>query len=317
MANIEWLHRGKLPRALVGGKAASLSELLAAGFAVPHGFAVNADAYRVFEHANGLSAQLAASASALDPRDFAGVRDFATKACAAIEAASVPDELGEQIAEAYDELVSMVGVACAVRSSALSEDGAGASFAGLYESYLNVLGVRDVVDSIKKCYASLWSERALRYRALKGIGASSEAMAVVVMGLVASEASGIVFTAHPVTGERDRVVINAGWGLGEAIVSGRVTPDSFILHKDSLALLERDIGEKQMAIHPHPDGGGTIERHLDSAQALAPSISDAEAQAIARLATRVEQHFDCPQDIEWGIAGGQVFLLQSRPITTL
>lgn len=317
MAFIEWLHRGRLPRETVGGKASSLSEIMAAGFTVPAGFAVTADGYRHFEDASGIGERLRAAAQGLDPKDFAAVRAFSERAAALVAEGEVPEELREQVASAYNELVSLSGVACAVRSSAVSEDGAGASFAGLYESYLNVLGVKAVIDSLRHCYASLWSERAVRYRALKGGGVDGDAMAVVVMGLVPSVTSGIAFTAHPVTGDRSQVVINASWGLGEAIVSGRVTPDSFVVDKATFALVEREIYEKEIAIYPHPDGGGVIEREVDRAQALAPSISDEDARAVARLAAQVETHFGSPQDIEWGMAGGQIYLLQSRPITTL
>ena len=137
------------------------------------------------------------------------------------------------------------------------------------------------------------------------------------MGLVASETSGVAFTAHPVTGSRDQVLINASWGLGEAIVSGRVTPDSFLVEKGSFTLLEREIGAKELVIEPHPDGGGTIERKPTPTQAAAPSLTDEEAGAVARLATAVEAHYGSPQDIEWGMAAGSLYLLQSRPITTL
>jgi phosphoenolpyruvate synthase/pyruvate phosphate dikinase len=314
---IEWLHRGALPRELVGGKAGSLSEMLAGGFAVPLGFAVNAEAYRYFERSTPTGERLQALSEGLDFKDFAAVKAFSGQAAELIEATELPEDLSTVIAGAYDELQSLTGAACAVRSSAISEDGAGASFAGLYESYLNVIGIRDVLASVRKCYASLWAERAVRYRALKKGTIHGDAMSVVVMGLVPSEASGIAFTAHPVTGDRDQVVINSSWGLGEAIVSGRVTPDSFVVAKSSLSMLEREIYEKQLAIYPHPDGGGTIERELDGARALEPSISDDQAKFVARLASKIEAHFGCPQDIEWGLAAGQVFLLQSRPITTL
>ncbi|HEY7269739.1 MAG TPA: PEP/pyruvate-binding domain-containing protein, partial [Dehalococcoidia bacterium] len=247
MAFIEWLHRGALPRELVGGKAASLSEMLAAGFAVPLGFAINAEGYRYFEHKSGAGAKLAALSADLDFKDAPAVRAFAAEAAALIEACDLPEDLAGQIGDAYDELQSLSGVASAVRSSAISEDAAGASFAGLYESYLNVLGVRDVSASVKKCYASLWAERAIRYRKLKAGTIFGDAMAVIVMGLVPSEASGIAFTAHPVTGDRDQVVINASFGLGEAIVSGRVTPDSFVVHKSSQSIVEREIYEKNLA----------------------------------------------------------------------
>ena len=280
MNHVEWLHRGALSRSEVGGKAASLSELMAWGFPVPAGFAITAAGYRL------------------------------TGSAPELPAALVTD-----IAAAYTELVSLCGEACAVRSSALSEDSAGASFAGLYETFLNVRGLPEVLAAVQRCYASLDAYRARQYRAAKSLG--EDAMAVVVMGLVPAEASGIAFTAHPVTGDRNVVLINASWGLGESVVSGRVTPDSFAVEKNSLAVLEREVYSKELAIFPNPDGQGTIERPLPPETATRASISDDEACAVARLACEVETRCGRPQDIEWGIQAGQIFLLQARPITTL
>jgi pyruvate,water dikinase len=297
MSYIHWLHRGKLERSVAGGKGASLSELIAGGFVVPAGFCVTAEGYRRFAAAADLQG------------------DAATVA-ARVEAAPLPDDLRDQISDAYAELSAMGGLACAVRSSAVSEDGSSASFAGLYESYLNVVGLADVLTSVRRCYASLWSVRAQQYRSSHG-ASDGEAMAVVIMSLVPSEVSGVAFTAHPVTGARDQVVINASWGLGEAIVSGRVTPDCFVVHKPTGRLLEREIFTKDVAIYPHPDGDGTLERRLAPEQARAPCLSDELARDVAGVAARVESYYGSPQDIEWGIAGGGLFLLQSRPITTL
>ncbi len=317
LASVQWLHRGALSVTEVGGKGASLSRLLAAGFPVPLGFAITADGYRRFAAASGLDDEVTRVLSTIDPSDRNAVRDASAGLQAKAEEATLPPDLRSEVAEAYDGLAAITGLACAVRSSAVSEDGASSSFAGLYESYLNVQGTTDVIESVERCYRSLWSERAIRYRAARKSDVAGEAMAVVVMGLVPSEASGVAFTAHPVTGERDRVVINSSWGLGEAIVSGRVTPDSFVVEKASLALVEREIFEKEIAIYPHPDGGGTIERVPGPERAAAPSLSDDEARAVARLASQVERSFGSPQDVEWGMVSGQFFLLQSRPITTL
>jgi pyruvate,water dikinase len=303
VAYIEWLESGRLSRDRAGGKGASLSELIAAGFSVPPGFVIGADAYRHFVQATGVAERLAAG-SAVD-----SIPELVLET-------ALPEDLSEEITAAYDELVAKSGIACAVRSSATSEDGSAASFAGLYETYLNVAGATEVLDRVQRCYASLWSERARSYRARNGIG-GDEAMAVVVMGLVQSEVSGIAFTAHPVTGAADQVVINASWGLGEAIVAGLVTPDSFVIDKTTFALLEREINEKEIAFLPHPSGIGTIETPLDAARATAPSLEDEQAVAVARMAARVEAHYGGPQDIEWAMQGGQLYLLQSRPITTL
>jgi pyruvate,water dikinase len=290
---------------------------MAAGFAVPHGFCVTAHGYRHFAEARGLDARIESILRGADPGDPAAAKQAAEGIFSLISETTLTDELCEQIGEAYDELAAMAGLACAVRSSAVSEDGASASFAGLYESYLNLRGITEVLEAVQRCYASLWSERAIRYRSSRGSMGSDEAMAVVVMALVSSDTSGIAFTAHPVTGARDQVVINASWGLGEAIVSGRVTPDSFVVEKESLAIVEREIFAKELAVYPHPDGRGTIERSLTRERATAPCLTDEQACEVARIATRVETHFGSPQDLEWSIAGGELFLLQSRPITTL
>lgn len=317
MAYVEWLTAGRLTREVAGGKGASLSELIAAGFTVPPGFSVTSDGYRCFADAAGLDAHVDAVVSSADLSTPAGARQAAERIAVLVAETPLPPELRDEIAAAYEELTAKTGLACAVRSSAISEDGAAASFAGLYETYLNVVGVADVVDSVRKCYASLWSERAVQYRSVRSAAGADEAMAVVVMGLVQSETSGIAFTAHPVTGSRDHVVINSSWGLGEAIVSGRVTPDSFVVEKGSFAIIEKDIFEKEMAVFPHPSGIGTIESDLDAARAAAPSLLDDEVCEVARMAARVEEHYGGAQDIEWGMQGGQLYLLQSRPITTL
>ncbi len=317
MAYIEWFHKGKLARQQVGGKGASLSELVSAGFPVPSGFCVTADGYRHFVGAGGVAGSIKTLLAKADLSRFESSHAAAAAITALLAETPLPEDLREEIGEAYDALTAMTGLACAVRSSAISEDGANASFAGLYESYLNVRGITDVLTAVRRCYASLWSDRALRYRSRNGAGSADEVMAVVVMGLVPSEVSGIAFTAHPVTGARDLVIINSSWGLGEAIVSGRVTPDSFVVDKNSYAVLERDIFTKELAIFSHPDGGGTIERQLPPDKRSAPSLSDDQAQAVARLATQVESHYGSPQDVEWGLANRQLFILQSRPITTL
>jgi len=316
MSYVAWMHRGKLQRLQVGGKGAALSDLLAGGFSVPPGFCITADAYRYFCDEAGLNERIRQLLGEVDPAQPGSARETTERIRALIAEAPLPQELHDAIVEAYNDLAAMVGLACAVRSSAVSEDGAEASFAGLYESYLNVRGAHQVLEAVRRCYVSLWSERAVSYRAMRTNG-GDEAMAVVVMGLVPSETSGVAFTAHPVTGDREQVVINASFGLGEAIVSGRVTPDSFVIAKGSFALIERGIYPKELAIYPHPDGGGTIERKLDPARQTAPSLTDEQACQVARLAARVESHFGFPQDVEWALSHGDLFLLQSRPITTL
>jgi pyruvate,water dikinase len=317
MSYIAWMNSGKLSREEVGGKGASLAELIDAGFKVPEGFVVTADAYRHFTSATGIDGRISEALAKLDASDPLAVRHATELITGLMREMELPDDLKGEIKEGYEELSSHMGSHAAVRSSAISEDGSASSFAGLYESYLNMVGVDEVLDAVHRCYVSLWAERAVSYRAGR-TDAADEAMAVVVMKLVPSETSGIAFTAHPVTGSLDQVIINASFGLGEAIVSGRVTPDSFLVDKNSFGLLEREIYPKELAIYPHPEGGGgTVEEHLSPDRQREPSLTDEQAADIARLAADVEKHYGSPQDIEWALHEGTLYLLQSRPITTL
>jgi pyruvate,water dikinase len=313
MTYVAWMSEGKLAREQVGGKGASLSDLAAAGFNVPLGFCVTADAYRHFAAANGLGAQVQAVMGAIDGSP-ASIARAAGEIEALVAGATLPDDLRAAVAEAYRSLMGKQASACAVRSSAVSEDGSAASFAGLYETFLNVQGEEAIIESLHKCYVSLWAERAVGYRARKG-GGHDEAMAVVVMGLVPSESSGIAFTAHPVTGSRDSVVINSSWGLGEAVVSGKVTPDSFLITKGTWQIVEREIYPKEIATRP--EGSGTADVPVERSLRTQPSLTDVQATDVAKLATQVEAHYGSPQDVEWALAGESLYLLQSRPITTL
>jgi pyruvate,water dikinase len=314
MSYIAWMNEGKLAREQVGGKGASLSNLAASGFNVPPGFCVTAKAYRHFSLANGLDAKIEALMRNVDPAQPASVAQASAEIEALVADTALPEDLCTAITQAYAALMAEQDMACAVRSSAVSEDGAAASFAGLYETYLNVRGELAILDRLHKCYASLWAERAVGYRARNG-GGHEESMAVVIMGLVPAETSGIAFTAHPVTGSLDTVVINSSWGLGEAIVSGRVTPDSFLVAKSSWQIIERDIFAKEIATHP--EGDGTVDTPVERSKQNQPSLTDDQVLDVAKLATRVEDHYGKPQDVEWALAGGSLYLLQSRPITTL
>ena len=229
----------------------------------------------------------------------------------------MPLELRDEVLGAYDELQLRGTSAVAVRSSATSEDGSSQSFAGLFDTYLNVAGSEALIDAVRRCYASMWSERVLGYRARRGSGATVGDMAVVVMQMVAAETSGVVFTANPITGARDQVVINATWGLGEAIVSGSVTPDSYIFAKETFILLEHEVSTKEFGIFAAKEGPGVAEAELDANRVASPSLDEDVAREVARTACQIESYFGSPQDIEFAIAGGKLHILQSRPITTL
>ena len=207
-------------------------------------------------------------------------------------------------------------VPVAVRSSATAEDLPQASFAGQQDTYLNVVGAEAVVDAVRRCWASLWTERAVSYRATNGIDPRAVRLAVVVQRMVDAEVSGVMFTANPVTGKRRQTVIDASAGLGEAVVSGAVNPDHFVVDTASGEILERQPGDKRVAIVAVPGGGTHQVEPAGGEDEL--SISDAQVRALAALGARVEAHYGAPQDTEWAIDGeGGIWLLQARPITTL
>jgi pyruvate,water dikinase len=314
MTYIVWLNEGEVARDQVGGKGASLSALAAAGFQVPPGFCVTAGAYRHFSVANGLDSRIEAIIKGVDAAQPNSVARASVEIEGLVAESPLPSDLQAAVTEAYRSLMARHDMACAVRSSAVSEDSAAASFAGLYETYLNVRGEQDILDCLHRCYVSLWAERAVGYRVRNG-GGHDEAMAVVIMGLVPADVSGIAFTAHPVTGSRDTVVINSSWGLGEAIVSGRVTPDSFLVTKGTWQIVEREIYPKTLATHP--DGSGTTDVPVERSMQNQPSLTDDQVAQVAKLAAGVEAHYGSPQDVEWALAGGELYLLQARPITTL
>ncbi|MFF2485626.1 PEP/pyruvate-binding domain-containing protein [Microbacterium sp. NPDC058062] len=267
--------------ATVGGKAANLGELIRAGFDVPPGFCVTTEAYR-----------RAVRGSAVE----SGTITDAAAARTAVLEAPFPYEVTRAVREAYDRLEPGAG-AVAVRSSATAEDLPGASFAGQQDTYLNVAGVDDVLDAVHRCWASLWTDRAVAYRTAQGIDGAGVALAVVVQRMVDADSAGVLFTADPVTGRRRQAVLDAARGLGEAVVSGSVDPDHFIIDTATGRILDR-----------RP--GGEADQPA--------SVTDAQVRALAALGDRVERAFGSPQDIEWAIDGdGHAWLTQSRPVTTL
>ncbi|GAA3870916.1 PEP/pyruvate-binding domain-containing protein [Tessaracoccus defluvii] len=295
---------GSADLAVVGGKAANLGELLRAGLPVPPGFVVTTDAYAAAAERSGLAELLADPA--VRPADLR----------AAIEAVDVPSDLRDAIAAAYAGLGS--GVPVAVRSSATAEDLPGAAFAGQQDTYLNVIGPDAVVDAVRRCWASLWTDRAVSYRSDRSVDQAEVRIAVVVQAMVASETAGVMFTADPVSGTRDRVVVDAGAGLGEAVVSGLVTPDHYALDRDG-RLLDWTPGRGEVVVLAEA-GGGVRHEAGDAARAATsgePLLDRAALAALARLAGTIADHFGRPQDIEWAIAAGRVWILQARPMTAL
>jgi rifampicin phosphotransferase len=293
VVDLQRLDSGALPR--VGGKAANLGELTAAGFPVPPGFAVTTAAY----------AQVAAALSAeLDPARPERARK-------ALAEAEIPAGIAAALRSAYAGLGADVPVA--VRSSATAEDLPWASFAGQQDTFLNVVGADAVLDAVRRCWASLWTDRAVSYRGTQGIDHRAVQLAVVVQRMVDAAVAGVLFTADPVTGTRTRTVIDASPGLGEAVVSGAVNPDHIVVDTDGTSVTR---GDKAVQVRPLP-GGGTEQVRTTGASNRA-CLTDPQIDALVALGRRVEAHYGAPQDLEWALdAGGMPWLTQARPITTL
>ena len=297
----------------VGGKAANLGELMRAGLPVPAGFCLTTRAYRRATSPAGLDVVQAALAGTA-PDDLPGLAGLAAAARRLVRAADVPADIADAVRAAYGALGADAPVA--VRSSATAEDLPFASFAGQQDTFLNVVGADAVLAAVRQCWASLWTDRAVSYRATHGISPSTVSLAVVVQRMVDAAVAGVLFTANPVTGRRHEAVIDASPGLGEAVVSGAVNPDHFVVDSGTQNILERRLGSKGVAIRPLP-GGGT-ERVEQFAAGPQPCLDDAQLLALERLGRRAELHFGAPQDLEWAIdGGGAAWLTQSRPITTL
>ncbi|MGH3913194.1 MAG: PEP/pyruvate-binding domain-containing protein [Pseudonocardiaceae bacterium] len=297
---------------VVGGKAANLGELIRAGFAVPPGFCVTTGAYQQVTAGTELGGVLD-SLHAPPRSDLVRVAELAGRARAAILAAPVPAAVTAAIVSAYTALGKDVAVA--VRSSATAEDLPSASFAGQQDTYLNIIGIEAVVDAVRRCWASLWTDRAVSYRETNDIDHRVVQLAVVVQRMVDARVAGVLFTADPVTGCREHTVIDASPGLGEAVVSGAVNPDHFVVDAGG-GIVERRLGDKAVVVRPRP-GGGTeqLAKPADGAQ---PCLGDAQIGALTALGHRVQAHYGTPQDIEWVLDdAAMLWLTQARPITTL
>jgi pyruvate,water dikinase len=313
-----WLRRfdeiGARDVAEVGGKGANLGELVRAGLPVPDGWVVIAGAHLdALDHA-GVRASIAASVAAADPGDQAGLEQLSQELRELVRGIEVPETMRNEIIAAHRALG--YGIRVAVRSSAPYEDAAGSSFAGMHETITDVSGDDDVVDAVRRCWASAYGARAIAYRRERNV-AEEPSLAVVIQRMVDSERSGIAFTADPRSGDRDVVLVEATYGLGEAIVSGAVEPDTYVVAKDGLTVLDTRVGAKAIEIVRDGRSGRDLVQAVDPARQTASALDDREIREVAELALAVESHFGTPQDLEWAIADGHTWLLQARPITTL
>jgi rifampicin phosphotransferase len=311
-------HFGREDLAVAGGKAANLGELLRAGFDVPPGFVITTAAYDLLLASGGLQIRLRDLLASLQPSDAGSMALASRELCAMIEHAPVPEELVQEIFSSYHTLG---GGAVAVRSSATAEDLPGAAFAGQQETFLNIMGERPLLDAVRACWASLWSERAVLYRVRQGVEQASVKLAVVVQQMVPADVAGVMFTANPVSGARDELVIDASRGLGEAVVSGMVTPDHFVLNKGSRRIKVQRAGRQEVIIRPKA-GGGTEQITPAGEKYATAVLSSPAVRELARLGVAIEQHYAVPQDIEWawikdGALSGKFQILQARPMTAL
>ena len=302
---------------IAGGKGASLGELTNAGFPVPPGFIVLASTYRDFITQTGMGDELL-SAVDIDVHDSNALVEANSKATNLILEAELPISVQDEILLNFDKLNSQIGkkdLFVAVRSSATAEDLPDASFAGQQDTYLNI-SRSDLVDKVKDCWASLFTQRAIYYRSEKGFKTSEVDMAVVIQAMIDSETSGVLFTKHPSTGS-SQVIIEASWGLGEAIVSGEVSPDNYTVSTETNSVTNIHISDKQILHERDPLTGKTSKRNVKKDLRTVQVLPESVILDLANMGIQVESHYGSPQDIEWAISNNQIYLLQSRPITTI
>ena len=304
--------------AIAGGKGANLGELVRAGLPVPLGFVITAAVYDKFIKETGIFDEIMGILDATDTDNTKALAEASDKIKKMIMDTGMSDEIRTTIIEAYNALCNITGKEdefVAVRSSATAEDLPEASFAGQQDTYLNIRGAEEVVWNVKKCWASLFGSRAIFYREKQGFDHSKVHIAVAVQKMVDAQKAGVMFTAHPSTGE-ERILIEAAWGLGEAVVSGTVTPDAYWINKKTGELLEFEVNEKSI-MFSKDESGKTVKVEVPEDMKNKRVLTDDEIKKLAELGEKIHKHYNFPQDIEWAIGDGQVYMLQSRPITTL
>ncbi len=306
---------GAIP--LVGGKGANLGELVRAGLPVPDAFCVTTHAYQQVIEVNSLRTPILTALEGLDFDDVSQVERCSEQIAEMIIGADPPAAIDAAIRDAYAGLESRRGkhVPVSVRSSATAEDLPGMSFAGQQETYLHIQGADAVAEHVKRCWASLFTARAISYRNRQGFPHEEALLAVVVQEMFPSEVAGVMFTANPITSNPKEIFLNTSWGLGEAIVSGKVNPDQYIVERDSLAISSKEINEKRLMTVGREDGLGSTEVDVPEARRSTETLPDAKIKELCEIGRRIEEHYGFPQDIEWGYADGRFAILQSREIT--
>jgi len=314
---------GKDSVPLVGGKCASLGELINAGVRVPPGFALTTSGYAQFMREAGIQADIGALLEGLDHQDMDKLEEASRAIREMIESRPMPIELEDLIAEAYRKLsvrCYLPAAPVAVRSSATAEDLPGASFAGQQDTYLWIRGVDDLIHHVRRCISSLYTGRAIAYRMKMGFPHEQVAISVGVQMMANAYTAGVMFTIHPGTGDRSVIVIDSNFGFGESVVSGEVTPDNFVVNKVTLDIIERTVSTKELCHTVDLKTQKSIALPVPAERQNIQSITDDEISELAWAAKKIEKHYGRPMDIEWAIdknlpAGGNIFILQARPET--
>ena len=297
---------------IAGGKGASLGEMLNAGIPVPDGFVVLSTTFDKFLHKADLVQEIHAILEAVDLKAVHSIDEASEKIQELIKHAKMPNDIASEIESEFQILDSEF---VAVRSSATAEDGADHAWAGQLDSFLNT--TKDtLLEKVQHCWASLFTPRAISYRFEKGLHTTKISVAVVVQKMINSEKSGIAFSVHPITEDRNQIIIEAGFGLGEAIVSGSVTPDSYVIEKDTEMILDVNVNNQKQALY-RAQGGGNIWKDLTDSEGQKQVLNGKEILSLSRLIKNIENHYGFPCDIEWAYEAMKFYIVQSRPITTL
>jgi pyruvate,water dikinase len=299
---------------LVGGKGANLGEMTHAGLPVPSGFCLTTAAFQHFVHTCPQMDDLYAQLNTVTLTDLETARTVGQQVRQTLMEVAVPQDIAQAIGQEWRKLGQEQ--AYAIRSSATAEDLPSASFAGQQDTYLNILGEAALVDGVRRCWVSLFTDRAILYRVQNGFDHRAVSLSVVVQQMVMAEMSGTLFTADPLTGHRHTATMDASFGLGEALVSGRVSPDAYRVDKRTRTIIDRKIADKELAIFPEKTGG-VRQEILTGTRRTQTVLTDAQILALADMGSRVEAHYGSPQDLEWAIAHDEIYLLQTRPITSL
>ncbi len=301
---------------IVGGKTANLGEMVKAGFPVPNGFALTVAAYDLFLEENNLQARINEILKNTDRHNPVELETSSKQIERLVMKSRVPDEVARETIKAYKKMSGKFRRSLmAVRSSATAEDLPGASFAGQQATFLNIKGDANLLEAVKGCWASLFTARAIFYREENKIDHEKVKISVIVQKMIQSDVSGVMFSIDPVTNDKDRIIIESVWGLGEMIVQGSVIPDTYAVQKDTFAILSKEISDQ--GIQLIKKGTKTLETDVPKNKRDLQKINDREIIALAKLAARLQEHYYYPQDIEWAKEGNKLYIVQSRPITTI